>query len=130
MSGSGENAVREIQADLACPQCQYNLRGLRGEIVSCPECGARCDVARLIAARWEKPWYKAPLFNLLALPVAWGIACLLALIVFLPVYIGVVRYQPFSRTLVVVGWAGFLLGWLGAMYFVRKIGRASCRERV
>jgi hypothetical protein len=63
--------IEEIRADLACPQCQYNLRGLQGELVACPECGTRCDVAQLIARQWQKPWYHAPGFNRLAIPAAW-----------------------------------------------------------
>lgn len=31
--------LEEIQRDLACPHCDYNLRGLRGAIVECPSAG-------------------------------------------------------------------------------------------
>ena len=60
MSTSGENAVKEIQADLACPQCQYNLRGLRGPDVHCPECGLAINVAKLIASQWKGSWWTVP----------------------------------------------------------------------
>lgn len=68
---TGVEHAREILQDLACPACQYNLRGLRGEVVSCPECGARSDVAKLMQARWQIPWRKAPGYNRLAYPLAW-----------------------------------------------------------
>jgi hypothetical protein len=56
MARSGPAQVAELQQDLPCPQCDYNLRGLRGVVVQCPECGATFDVARLIAQRWRGPW--------------------------------------------------------------------------
>lgn len=71
--------VEDIQQDVACPQCEYNLRGLRGSIVGCPECGATVDVARLIARQWTGPWYKVPGLNRLYYPVAWlAVGALLA----------------------------------------------------
>ena len=64
------NAVDTLQQDLACPACGYNLRGLRGQVAACPECGHACDLAELIARRWTGAWYAAPFFNQLLLPVA------------------------------------------------------------
>lgn len=54
------NEVESIREDLACPACGYNLRGLVGDLIRCPECGVSCDVAALVTARWTKPWYRAP----------------------------------------------------------------------
>lgn len=59
--------------DVACPQCEYNLRGLHGPIVSCPECGHTCDIAQLISARWERPWYAAPKFHTVTSSVTWAV---------------------------------------------------------
>ncbi|MEX0776493.1 MAG: hypothetical protein WD042_12385 [Phycisphaeraceae bacterium] len=67
----GESHVEEICNDLACPACQYNLRGLRGAVVACPECGHRCDVAKLVVRRWTKPWYRAPGLYTMQWPVLW-----------------------------------------------------------
>ncbi len=50
MASTGEERVNEIQQDLDCPHCEYNLRGLLGDVVSCPECGEICDVAKLVTA--------------------------------------------------------------------------------
>jgi hypothetical protein len=57
-----------IGIDIACPDCEYNLRGLPGPIVDCPECGLTTDVPVLAARQWDKPWYRAPGFNTLMWP--------------------------------------------------------------
>ena len=67
---TGVQHANEILQDLACPVCDYNLRGLRGEVVACPECGASSNVARLMQSRWQMPWRRAPGFNRLAWPLA------------------------------------------------------------
>ncbi len=59
-----------IDIDIACPDCEYNLRGLPGPVVSCPECGLRSDVPVLASRQWDKPWYRAPGFNTLMGPAA------------------------------------------------------------
>lgn len=62
-----------VTIDIACPGCEYNLRGLLGPVVDCPECGLQSDVPELAARRWDKPWYKAPGFNTLAWPAIWAL---------------------------------------------------------
>ena len=52
MAETGEELVKAIQRDLLCPQCEYNLRGLYGDTVSCPECVAVCDVAGTDDLAW------------------------------------------------------------------------------
>lgn len=79
---STNDKVDTIQRDLACPQCEYNLRGLQGDVVHCPECGLGVDVARLITSRWTGPWHKAPGLLIIEIPVlvvvvgfvAWAVA--------------------------------------------------------
>ncbi len=63
------SVIDEIQNDLACPNCQYNLRGLHGAVVNCPECGRECDVAELVNRRWTKPWHQAPGMTTVYMPV-------------------------------------------------------------
>lgn len=65
---TGEQTVEAIREDLACPHCDYNLRGLVGDFVDCPECGQSCDVAALVTARWTGKWYRAPGLNRLLWP--------------------------------------------------------------
>ena len=60
-----------IDINVACPNCEYNLRGLHGPIVDCPECGLSSDVPELAARQWNKPWYRAPGFNTLSWPTVW-----------------------------------------------------------
>jgi hypothetical protein len=69
MSQAPKNQVDQIREDLACPDCQYNLRGLSGTFVSCPECGMTVDVAQLVTQQWTRPWHKAPGYNRLAYPI-------------------------------------------------------------
>jgi len=78
MVTSGEEPVNELQQNLECPWCKYNLRGLRGNIVSCPECGETCDVAKLMSLRLTKPWQEAPGTGSVFLPSAWLMIGLLA----------------------------------------------------
>jgi len=63
---------------LECPNCQYSLRGQAGDIVRCPECGLKVDIVRLIQKQWTGPWYRAPMYTLLAVPVAVTLGTLLA----------------------------------------------------
>lgn len=65
---AGAQAVDEIRQNVACPKCEYNLFGLRGAVVNCPECGEVCDVAALVSKQWTKPWHEAPGFSRLAYP--------------------------------------------------------------
>ncbi|MCG8509202.1 MAG: hypothetical protein MI741_08225, partial [Rhodospirillales bacterium] len=65
---SRESPINTLERDLACPNCDYNLRGLPGPVVACPECGCKCDIPKLITARWNKPWYRAPKFNIVLAP--------------------------------------------------------------
>lgn len=65
--------VATILRDITCPGCEYNLRGLHGPIVDCPECGRRCDAPKMVAARWTGPWWKAPQFNTVLMPSTWAV---------------------------------------------------------
>jgi len=60
------DAVRD---SLTCPQCQYSLRGLPGEVIHCPECGLECDIRRMMTDEWRRPWYEAPGFVKVLMPV-------------------------------------------------------------
>jgi len=60
-----------LDQDVGCPDCGYNLRGLDGSVVICPECGRVSDIAQLVTRKWDKPWYKAPGFARLSMPAAW-----------------------------------------------------------
>ena len=57
-----------LQVDLACPACDYNLRGLPRPIVTCPECGHVSDVTQLAVERWRLPWWKTPGFAIATRP--------------------------------------------------------------
>jgi hypothetical protein len=61
--------VAQIREELTCPQCEYSLRGVPGDVATCPECGTQCDLARLIVNQWTGPWYRAPGFHRVLVPV-------------------------------------------------------------
>jgi hypothetical protein len=103
--------IETVRADLACPACGYNLRGLQGAVVTCPECGIVCDIAKLIANQWSRPWYQAPGFNRLAVPTFW-------LYVASFFSIGFIASSPFplvafcALATLVLGIFGLLLYWI------------------
>jgi len=99
--------------DVVCPGCGYSLRGLSGDIVTCPECGRRCDVASMIHRAWTLPWYTAPDFNLVALPSVWPVGGCIAWMFWNGYYDEVL--EPNGH---LVSWAigaVALAGWLWAM---------------
>jgi len=108
MGESGLTQIETIQRDLACPTCEYNLRGLRGAVVECPECGTRCDVAELIARKWTGPWYRAPGLMMLELPAV-VVSVGLSFVVFMP---GMAEPAPAAVGIVIVlvlwGWMAYL----------------------
>ncbi|UCD76713.1 MAG: hypothetical protein JSV91_07255 [Phycisphaerales bacterium] len=81
MTARGVEKLEGIQQDLACPACEYNLRGLRGEVVVCPECGMRIDAARLISRKWTGPWHSAPHYTSLCLPTVIAMAYAVSIVV-------------------------------------------------
>jgi len=36
--------AERVRSELTCPQCDYSLRGLHGDVVNCPECGHECNI--------------------------------------------------------------------------------------
>ncbi|MHC4080577.1 MAG: hypothetical protein ACYS15_05055 [Planctomycetota bacterium] len=71
--------VARIREALCCPQCGYSLRGVPGDVGTCPECGIECDLGRLIVNQWTGPWHHAPKFNQVLAPLTtvslgvWGV---------------------------------------------------------
>ena len=80
MTDAGHRQVERIRGQLRCPGCEYDLRGLGGAIVICPECGTATDVARLVVAEWRGAWHKAPGYATLVWPVGWLLGGVLALL--------------------------------------------------
>ncbi len=110
--------------ELKCFSCGYELRGLTGNVVTCPECGRQHNVTNMIIKQWNGPWYRAPGFKLLGLPllapVAWCFvmgACGLLFI-----------NSPGNFTAVFwVATLGAVVGWFALMYraltkYRRRIG--------
>lgn len=72
-----ELQLTHVRRDVACPNCDYNLRGLQGLMVRCPECGMIWDVIDLAAMRRRMREDPATLldYRLLRLPGLWLLIC-------------------------------------------------------
>ena len=68
MSQLDEQQHDALQEDLACPKCEYNLRGLYGDVVSCPECGEKVDVPQLQKILLNKKSLEIPGYKTLSMP--------------------------------------------------------------
>jgi hypothetical protein len=71
MSQRGEEQVGQLRDKAVCPACEYSLRGLAGDVVTCPECGRGVDVARLLSHQWTGKWHNVPGYTDLIMPVMW-----------------------------------------------------------
>lgn len=112
---SAEGHVQTILRDIACPSCEYNLRGLSGPVVTCPECGAASDLAKLVTAKWEKPWYRAPGLNRVFMPIFVAVLGLLGV----PIVGGFssepALFVPVVATVALGTWVAALI-WAGRMF--------------
>ena len=114
MTAPAHEQADAVRDSLTCPQCQYSLRGLPGEIVNCPECGLECDIRRMMSDEWRRPWFEAPGFSKLLRPVS----CLTigSLVLF---YVGVMETDRFrgSGLITATGVTVLLAAW---GYFVKE----------
>ncbi len=123
MSQRRRIGVDQVRQELTCPQCDYSLQGLAGDLVTCPECGTRSDLPKLIPRWGFSPWYRAPGFSRILRPLAWpGIGFWLILVIF------VFELRTGRQPVWSVGLAAVVFaGWLRAMWRVWKVlpgGRA------
>ncbi len=123
MSRERRVGVDQVRQELTCPQCDYSLQGLAGDLVTCPECGTTSDLPKLILRWGFSPWYRAPGFSRILRPLVWpGIGFWVILVVVISELL--TGRQPFwSVGLAIVTFAG----WLGAMWRAWKVlpgGRA------
>jgi hypothetical protein len=108
-----DSPIEVIRRDIACPACGYNLRGLQGETVTCPECGLACDAAKLVTRQWDRPWHQAPGFALTLVPGCW----LYVSVLMSPVVLALTN-SPAVACAALVGFGG--LGSLALFWFVRR----------
>ncbi len=106
-----EPHIETIRQDVACPACDYNLRGLVGAVVNCPECGHECDVVQLLTRRWDKPWYHAPRYSTVCLPAGWLLIC----IAVLPLGLAVIRQRFGGLLFATLFTASLVMGWAFVM---------------
>lgn len=120
MTQRGEEQTRQIHDGLACPTCQYSLRGLPGDDVTCPECGGGINIPELVASKWTGPRICAPLYNMLIIPLVWS---------FLGIFGGAIAFTMFCSGIkapAVAMLSVILGGWMVALAFVsRRFGSAE-----
>src|SRR5437763_4674843 len=88
---------------LVCPNCEYSLRGLSGAYITCPECGAFCDVVEIIRHQ-PIDYFQIPEYRRMAAPAVSLIVGAFALIL-LAALIGDVGWVA------MVGGTGVLIWW-------------------
>lgn len=125
MSEQGAPNAERMRAEARCPRCEYSLRGLEGDPVTCPECGARVNVTALIAGTWKGPLLRAPLMNVVALPAAWAVGML---IVLLGALIGTAGWMDVPPPLAWAYLAIAAVGWI--LMFVLAVRRFGAREAI
>ena len=69
MTQRGERQIEKLREEATCPGCEYSLRGLSGEVITCPECGLIVDLVSLLKSQWTGPWHKLPTFKAIVRPV-------------------------------------------------------------
>lgn len=81
MTQRGKQQIEKLCDEAMCPECEYSLRGLSGEVVVCPECGRAIDLVSLLNSRWEGSWHNLPTFQAVVRPVFMLILLLIGLFV-------------------------------------------------
>lgn len=122
MSKQGIEQAEVIRHSLTCLKCDYSLRGLPGYIVTCPECGERTNIAAVMMQQWTGPWYLAPLYNLLIIPLLWSLFVLVVGVIGMTVNQGKqIRLQVVM--LIIFACAGI---WFALIFAVKK--KFGCSE--
>lgn len=119
MTTKGTDNARRLRDELTCPQCDYLLRGLEGAVVICPECGTRCDITLMMTRQWTAPWFRAPGFTKLMLPLTWLAVWSMGLVLGLLYETLEVRDVPYVSLCL---YASVLVGWIALLRWVRNTG--------
>lgn len=93
----------EINCDLPCPSCKYNLRSQVGPVLTCPECGNTCDLRRDLGSCWKRAWCFAPWLNRVSLSAAWLCLSMVCSVLYTAFYSG----WPYATVEIRVGLAAF-----------------------
>ena len=130
--------ARAIEIDLYCLECGYNLRGLSGDPVRCPECGYRNPIGDVLIPADQirkqlKKMENAPAYSLLALlfmlPAFLATGGLL-----LSGHVRDAHYPALAATVATMVWVGAMSrfrssceqrpGWLAALLRYQLVGLA------
>lgn len=116
VSKAGAEHTESIRDSLACLRCGYSLRGLGGDVVTCPECGERINIAVLVTQQWRGPWFRAPLYNVLALPLT----CAFLIFIIAGMSFAVSSVQPTALPIAFAVLLGGAAVWLALFYLAAK----------
>lgn len=81
MTQRGEEQFEQLRKEAVCPGCNYSLRGLPGDVVTCPECGREINMVAFLKDRWTGSWYSVPGYNAIVAPAIWIVVPLFALLI-------------------------------------------------
>ena len=109
MSKPGAEHTESIRDSLLCLKCSYSLRGLSGDVVTCPECGERNNAAEMVAGQWNRRWYEVPLFHELKTPCTWALA---TAIVAFSVFLVLLVIAPTLWYVPIGGWFTGVIVWI------------------
>ncbi len=119
VSKPGAEHTESIRDSLVCLKCDYSLRGLGGDVVTCPECGERTSIAVMITQQWRDPWFRAPLYLVLAIPSVWAFLIL----IIAGMSFAVSSAQPTALPIAFAVLLGGAAVWLALIYVaVRRFG--------
>jgi hypothetical protein len=80
--------------------------------VRCPECGQVCDITELITRRWTQPWWEAPGFNRLIMPLT---TLVLGLVCGIPLSAVLINRAGATGALPALLGAGLFVSWLALL---------------
>ena len=116
VSKPGAEHTESIRDSLLCLKCSYSLRGLSGDVVTCPECGERLNIVALVTQQLHDPWFHAPSYLVLAIPSVWAFLIL----IIAGISFAVSSAQPTALPIAFAVLLGGAAVWLALIYLAAK----------
>ena len=104
-----EDSLDPTREELCCLSCDYSLRGLPGDVVTCPECGARWNVIRLQTLVRVLSWHDTPGMGKMWAPAWWLFCCSIVMLVVIFAFPPSAEATAWVVALIVTMLAGWIL---------------------